>query len=159
MYDHRRFVTSVRGIGELPTTAASSELGDMGFMNAGFGARFTPLERRFLDLRAVDFRAVFFRAVFFRAAPFRAVFFRAVLFRAPDFFTRDFDDFLPDDLRAELFFLVAIDSPGDCQAGEDACPSRCKLKRQRRRAIGNAPGFQSENHANHPVSTSTMRTS
>ncbi|HEX2248754.1 MAG TPA: hypothetical protein VHH32_00315 [Gemmatimonadales bacterium] len=48
----------------LPTTAASCGLGCKGFMNAGFGARFLP----------VDFLLLVFLAAFFRAAGRRAVF-------------------------------------------------------------------------------------
>jgi hypothetical protein len=36
MYAHSFFVTSVRGIGLLPTTSASAGLGVIGFMNAAF---------------------------------------------------------------------------------------------------------------------------
>src|SRR5687768_17052210 len=39
MYSQSFFVTSVRGIGRLPTTAASCSLGCMAFMNAAFGFR------------------------------------------------------------------------------------------------------------------------
>lgn len=50
-------VTSVRGMALDPTTAASCELGYMGFMNAALGVRFLP---DFLaDLRAVVLRAGF----------------------------------------------------------------------------------------------------
>jgi hypothetical protein len=118
MYDHRRFVTSVRGIGEPPTTAARSALGVIGFMKAGFGARLAPERLR------VAFLAVRFLAVAF-FAPLRAVLLRAVFLRAPPL--RFFDVFFADDLRAELFFRVAIDSPGGCQGGENACPLRRKL--------------------------------
>jgi hypothetical protein len=51
-------------MGLLPITAASCELGCNGLMNAGFGARFLP----------VDFLLVVFRAAFFRAAGRRADF-------------------------------------------------------------------------------------
>jgi hypothetical protein len=72
MYAQSFFVTSVRGIGFDPTTVDNCALGVIGFMNAGFGLRFTP---------------VFFRrAVFFLAAPFRAPPFREDFFRAPPFF-------------------------------------------------------------------------
>src|SRR5690606_3724916 len=104
MYAQTFLVISVRGMGESPTTAASSALGVIGFMNAGFGARLRALFFA-ADLRvvlralflAVDFlaalRAVFLaaprRAVFF-AAPRRAVVFfaalrRVVFFAAPRF--------------------------------------------------------------------------
>ena len=46
MYCQSFFVTSVRGIGELPTTEASSLLGCIGFMNAAFGVRFLPEDFR-----------------------------------------------------------------------------------------------------------------
>src|SRR5215510_10222390 len=39
MYAQSRLVTSVRGIGLLPTTAARVSLGCTGFMNAAFGFR------------------------------------------------------------------------------------------------------------------------
>src|SRR5436190_21988959 len=78
MYCQSFFVISVRGIGLLPTTAPSAASGCIGFMNAGFGARFAP-ER--LVVRLV-LRAV---ARFFvppRFAPFfapRFAFFVAIL--------------------------------------------------------------------------------
>src|SRR5690606_17299752 len=99
MYAQTFLVISVRGMGESPTTAASSALGVIGFMNAGFGARLRALFFA-ADLRvvlralflAVDFlaalRAVFLAALraVFLAAPRRAVFFaaprRAVVFFA-----------------------------------------------------------------------------
>jgi hypothetical protein len=80
MYAHSFFVTSVRGIAVDPTTAASCELGVIGFMNAALGTRF----------------AAFFLAGFFAAA----------------FFAGFFADF-EDDFLAELFFFIAIASPGD----------------------------------------------
>jgi hypothetical protein len=52
----------VRGSGLEPTTAASCELGCMGFMNAALGVRFLP-----------DLLVAFFRAVVFLAG-FRALF-------------------------------------------------------------------------------------
>jgi hypothetical protein len=58
MYAQSLLMTWVRGIGLLPTTAASCELGVNGFMNAGFGARFLP----------EDFLLVLLLAAFFRAA-------------------------------------------------------------------------------------------
>src|SRR5690606_39283766 len=90
MYAQTFLVISVRGMGESPTTAASSALGVIGFMNAGFGARLRALFFA-ADLRvvlralflAVDFlaalRAVFLAALRagFLAAPRRAVFFAA----------------------------------------------------------------------------------
>jgi hypothetical protein len=79
-------VTSVRGIGELPTTAARSLLGCIGFMNAAFGVRFLP----------EDFRRLLFRPPFFAAF--------LDDFLAEDF--RDEDFFLP-----LLFFFAAIVSP------------------------------------------------
>src|SRR6185503_2445234 len=63
MYPHSFFVTSVRGIGLPPITAASVALGLIGFMNAAFG------------LRALFFFAGFFAALltfFFEALPFFA---------------------------------------------------------------------------------------
>src|SRR5688500_8987031 len=39
MYPHSLLVTSVRGIGLLPTTASSVALGVIGFMKAAFGLR------------------------------------------------------------------------------------------------------------------------
>src|SRR5687767_12636578 len=88
MYCQSFFVTSVRGIGELPTTEARSLLGCIGFMNAAFGVRFLP----------EDFRRLLFRP------PFLAAFLFGDLL-AEDF--RDEDFFLP-----LLFFLFAILSPG-----------------------------------------------
>jgi glucose/arabinose dehydrogenase len=85
MYAHSFLVTSVRGMGEEPTTAASCGLGVIGFMNAAFGFRF---------------EAVFLRADFFTAR-FRAAGRRAD-FRA-DFFADLFADFF-------ALFLVAIAS-------------------------------------------------
>jgi hypothetical protein len=73
-------MTCVLGIGLLPITAASCELGCNGLMNAGFGARFLP----------EDFLVALF-AVFLRAAGRFAVFLA--------------DFFLP-----AVFFLVAIAS-------------------------------------------------
>jgi hypothetical protein len=87
MYCQSFLVTSVRGIGELPTTLARSLLGRIGFMNAAFGVRFLP----------EDFRRLLFRPPFFAAF--------LVDFLAEDF--RDEDFFLP-----LLFFFAAIVSPG-----------------------------------------------
>src|ERR1700704_4783552 len=84
MYCQSFFVTSVRGIGELPTTLARSLLGCIGFMNAALGVRFLPE-----DLR----RLLFFFVAFLDD------------FLAEDF--RDEDFFLP-----LLFFFAAIVSPG-----------------------------------------------
>src|SRR6476646_6818003 len=89
MYCQSFLVTSVRGIGELPTTLARSLLGRIGFMNAAFGVRFLP----------EDFRRVL-----------RPPFFAALR-------PLDFDDFLAEDFRDEdfflplLFFFAAILSP------------------------------------------------
>jgi hypothetical protein len=90
MYCQSFLVTSVRGIGELPTTFARSPLGCIGFMNAAFGVRFLPED---------DFRRVL-RPAFF------ALFLPLDLddLRAEDF--RDEDFFFP------LFFFAAILSPG-----------------------------------------------
>jgi hypothetical protein len=92
MYCQSFLVTSVRGIGELPTTLARSLLGCIGFMNAAFGVRFLPDE----DLRRLLLRAPFFAA------------FRPDL-REEDFLAEDLrdEDFLPP-----LFFFAAILSPG-----------------------------------------------
>src|SRR5690242_19937909 len=82
MYCHNFFVISVRGIGLFPTTAPSAASGCIGFMNAGFGARFAP--PRFdprLALRALP-RAFFAPPRFAppRLAPPRfAAFFVAIL--------------------------------------------------------------------------------
>src|SRR5437762_6619720 len=84
MYAHSFLVTSVRGRGELPTTGASSELGVIGFMKAALGTRFVP------DFFRDDFLPAFLADDFF----------------AVRFFPADF--FLP-----ELFFFVAIASPGE----------------------------------------------
>src|SRR5215204_864745 len=83
MYCQSFLVTSVRGIGDAPTTGASCADGIIGFMNAGFGARL-----------------VFFAAgAFFAAAFFAGAFFAAAFF-APF-------------LAAAFFLAVAIDwSPG-----------------------------------------------
>src|ERR687887_2623940 len=77
MYCQSFFVISVRGIGLLPTTAPSAESGCIGFMNAGFGARFAPVRLRPLALRAP---ARFFAPPRFapRFAP-RLAFFVAIL--------------------------------------------------------------------------------
>src|ERR1700689_4748985 len=59
MYCHSFLVTSVRGIGEEPTTAASAAVGCIGFMNAAFGLCFDAaffFSGRF----AADFAAFFF---------------------------------------------------------------------------------------------------
>src|ERR1700738_1299390 len=87
MYCQSFLVTSVRGIGELPTTLARSLLGRIGFMNAALGVRFLP----------EDFRRLLFRPPFFAAF--------LDDFLAEDF--RDEDFFLP-----LLFFFAAILSPG-----------------------------------------------
>src|SRR5687768_12079921 len=74
MYCHSFFVTSVRGIGEEPTTAESCALGCMAFMKAAFGVRF-----------AAFFAGAFFFAAAFLAGAFLADFFAADFF-APAFF-------------------------------------------------------------------------
>src|SRR5258706_2847414 len=75
MYPHSLLVTSVRGIGLLPTTAASVELGVIGFMKAAFGLRFAAgffaLAARLL---AAAFFIGFFAAGFFAAGFFSAFF-------------------------------------------------------------------------------------
>src|SRR5665213_2084605 len=69
IYTHSFLVISVRGIGLLPTTAASSGEGVIAFMNAAFG------------LRAAAFLAgAFLAAAFFGAAFFAGAFFLAELF-------------------------------------------------------------------------------
>src|SRR2546423_8762086 len=92
MYCQSFFVTSVRGIGELPTTEARSPLGCIGFMNAAFGVRFLPED----DLR---------RLLRPPPPPLLAELF---LPRLDDLRDEDFrdEDFLPP------FLLVAILSPG-----------------------------------------------
>jgi hypothetical protein len=62
MYVQSFFVTSVRGIGLDPTTAASLSSGCTGFMNAALGVRFFP-----------DFLVAFFFAAVFLAG-LRALF-------------------------------------------------------------------------------------
>jgi hypothetical protein len=85
MYCQIFFVTSVRGIGELPTTEARSLLGCIGFMKAAFGVRFLP----------EDFRLVFLPA-----------FLVAFL---DDFLAEDLRD---EDFFFPFFFFAAIVSPG-----------------------------------------------
>ena len=73
MYAHSFLVSSVRGSGELPTTADNALSGCTGRMNAALGVRFLPdfLAAFLVDFRAVDFLADFlaaFFAVFFLAA-------------------------------------------------------------------------------------------
>jgi len=62
-------------MGLLPITAASWELGCNGLMNAGFGARFLPVD----FLLAEVFLAAFFRAAG-RRADFLVVFFLPAVF-------------------------------------------------------------------------------
>ena len=92
MYIQSFFVTSVRGIGLVPTTAPSCSLGCIGFMNAAFGVRFAP------DFLVADLRDFFadFEALFM-PLPRLADFFDALFFvaRPADFF--------------DALFLVAID--------------------------------------------------
>src|ERR1700693_5215773 len=66
MYPHSLLVTSVRGMGLLPITAANVALGIIGFMKAAFGLR---LAAGFLAFGA-DFFVAFF--IGFRAAGFFA---------------------------------------------------------------------------------------
>jgi hypothetical protein len=87
MYCQSFFVTSVRGIGVLPTTLERSLLGCIGLMNAALGVRFLPE-----DLRRLLFRPPFFAAFLDD--------FLAEDFRAEDFFF------------PLLFFFAAIVSPG-----------------------------------------------
>src|SRR4051812_50159853 len=68
MYAHSLDTTSVRGIGLLPTTAASCGLGVSGFMNAAFGVRF--LAGAFFAAAFLAGGAFFARAGFFAAALF-----------------------------------------------------------------------------------------
>jgi hypothetical protein len=79
MYCHSFLVTSVRGMGDEPTTFDSWALGCIGFMKAGLGARLVRVfffaARLGALLRA---RVFFFAADFFRVAflePFFAAFF------------------------------------------------------------------------------------
>src|SRR3954470_24770648 len=74
MYCQSFLVTSVRGIGDAPTTGASCPEGVIGFMNAGFGARLVFFAGAFFA--AAFFAGAFFAAAFF--APFLAAFFLAV---------------------------------------------------------------------------------
>jgi hypothetical protein len=70
----------VRGIGLLPMTAASSALGFIAFMNAGFGFRFAAfLAGAFV---AAFFAGAFFAAAFFAGAFFAAAFFAGAFFAA-----------------------------------------------------------------------------
>src|SRR5207302_8945651 len=90
MYAHSFLVTSVRGRGALPITAASDALGVMAFIKAALGLRLTP-DAFFLG-------AAFFAGFF--AAAFLAVFFAAFLFVA------FFSDFFAAVLA--VFFFAAI---------------------------------------------------
>ena len=87
MYCQSFLVTSVRGIGELPTTEARSLLGCIGFMNAAFGVRFLP----------EDFRRLLLRPAFLVAF-------------LVDFGQRHFGT--SDSLPSFCFFFAAILSPG-----------------------------------------------
>ena len=68
-------MTSVRGIGLLPITAASVELGVIGFMKAAFGLRFAPdflafvllVAAFFIGFLAADLRPPFFDLPFLDA--------------------------------------------------------------------------------------------
>src|SRR3954469_3998237 len=77
MYAHSFFVTSVRGMPLLPTTAPSAADGCIGFMNAAFGVRFFFAPPFFADF-FIDFLAPPFLADFF-APPFLAPFFFAAI--------------------------------------------------------------------------------
>src|SRR5438445_13892552 len=83
MYCQIFFVISVRGIGLLPTTAPSAASGCIGFMNAGFGARFAPPLRFALRLALRAVPRAFFAPPRFApprlAPPFFAAFFVAIL--------------------------------------------------------------------------------
>jgi hypothetical protein len=111
MYAQIFFVTSVRGCGVPPTTAARSASGCMAFMNAGFGARFAPvrLAAFFVAFFAVVFFAVVFLAAFFAVDFFAVVFFAAffaVDFFAVVFFIVFFAAFLAGLLRAADFLAA-----------------------------------------------------
>jgi hypothetical protein len=76
MYAQSLLMTWVRGMGLLPITAASFALGCNGLMNAGFGARFRPVD--FLARLVVVFlrdaeRLAVFLADFFLPAVFLLV--------------------------------------------------------------------------------------
>lgn len=104
MYAQIFFVTSVRGWGVPPTTAARSASGCMAFMNAGFGARFAPV---FLAAFRVAFFGAAFFAVDFFAVDFLAAFFAGDFF-AVDFFMVFFAPFLAGDFFAADFFAVDL---------------------------------------------------
>src|SRR6185437_5565378 len=70
MYSQTFLVTSVRGIGLSPMTAASEALGVIAFMNAAFGVRF---------LAATFLAGAFLAAAFFAGAFFAAFFAVAML--------------------------------------------------------------------------------
>lgn len=76
MYSHNFLVTSVRGIGLLPMTAASAGLGVIGFMKAALGLRLAA------SLDAGFFAAVAFAALAFDAAGLAADDFAAGLLAA-----------------------------------------------------------------------------
>jgi hypothetical protein len=84
-------VTSVRGIGLSPITAASEALGVIAFMNAAFGMRFAPV--------------VFFFGAAFLAAGFFAGDFFAAGFFAADFFA---GAFFAGDFFAAVFFMAIV---------------------------------------------------
>src|SRR5207253_5811882 len=85
MYSQIFLVTSVRGIGLSPTTAASCGLGFIGFMNAAFGARLAAflagafLAGAFFAAGRLALAELFLAGAL-RAAPFFAA------FLPPDFF-------------------------------------------------------------------------
>jgi 4'-phosphopantetheinyl transferase len=111
MYAQIFLVTSVRGCGWSPTTAARSASGFMAFMNAGFGARLAPVffAAFFVAFLAVAFFAVAFFAVAFLAVAFLAVAFFAVVFFAVAFFAVFFaGDFFAAVLRAGAFFAAVL---------------------------------------------------
>ncbi len=74
MYSHTLRVTSVRGTGLSPMTAASIALGVMGFMKAALGVRFF--------LGAAFFAGAFFAAAFLAGAFFAAAFFAGAFLAA-----------------------------------------------------------------------------
>ncbi len=72
MYPHSLLVTSVRGIGLLPITAASVELMFIGFMKAAFGLRLAAGFFAFAGFLAAAFFIGFLAADFLAAGFFAA---------------------------------------------------------------------------------------
>src|SRR5688572_12225365 len=79
MYCHSLLMTWVRGTAPLPITAARFELGCIGLMNAGLGARFLPVDLRLVARFAAFLRAAGRLADFFADFLLPAVFFRLVV--------------------------------------------------------------------------------